>query len=176
MSRDIQRWAGASFYRYQPGAAEFVDCWFELHPDIERLRDGWLGWATKNQLECVLQEKHSELKNSTRYPIEPITANFGRYFTSTAAYMIALAIDRGAEWIGLFGLNMAVDTEYVRQRPCVEYMVGVARGMGIEVHCTAASPLLRCDHLYGYEKPEGGWSAPVHIPRYADITESEVRA
>jgi hypothetical protein len=168
MTEDVQRWAGASFYKYHENLAGLIDHWFEVHPDIERLRSGWLGWAIENQAHCELQELHSELEHSARYPIEAITKRFGRYFTSTAAYMIASAIHVGAKEIGLFGVNMSTDSEYMQQRPCCEYLIGLARGMGIEVFVSDGSPLTRCKWIYGYERPEGGWSAPLRLVPYAD--------
>lgn len=155
MSKSVERWAGASFYKYHKNLAGLVDRWFEIHKDVEQLRSGWLGWAIENQQRCDLQEPHPELENSSAYPIDRITSKFGRYFTSTASYMIALAIDEGAEGIGLFGVNMSTEGEYRNQRSCCEYLVGVARGMGIKVHIANGSPLFREKRgLYGYEYNE----------------------
>jgi hypothetical protein len=148
----VKRWAGASFYRYHKNLAGFVDRWVEIHPGVDELRDGWLGWAIENQPDCYLQKPHPELKNSSAYPIEKITARFGQYFTSTVSYMIALAIAEGAKGIGLFGVNMSTDEEYVNQKSCCEYLVGFARGMGIDVLIADGSPLLQeSKGLYGYE-------------------------
>jgi len=175
MSREVQRWAGASFHRYQPNAVRFIDRWFELHPNIERLRDGWLSWAIDNQVVCELQEVHPELENSSAYSIEHITERFGRYFTSTASYMLASAIDAGATHISLYGLNMSTDGEYMQQRPCCEYLIGLARGMGIEVFVNDGSPLTRCKWIYGYERPPGGWSAPLQLPSYQEAADMAAR-
>ena len=40
------------------------------------------------------------------------------YGTNTVTYMILLAIAEGATHIGVWGVDMAVDTEYHYQRPC----------------------------------------------------------
>ena len=155
MSKSVERWAGASFYKYHKNFAGLVDRWFEIHPEVERLREGWLSWVIENQKRCDLQVSHPELENSSAYPIDRITARFGRYFTSTVSYMIASAIDEGAESIGLFGVNMSTEGEYQNQRSCCEYLVGVARGMGIKVHVANGSPLLQEERgIYGYEYNE----------------------
>ncbi len=160
LAPNVERWAGASFYKFHRNLSGHVDRWFEMHREPERLREGWLGWAIENQLECYLQEAHPELENSSAYPVDRIIERFGRYFTSTAAYMIALAIDEGAENIGLFGVNMSTGGEYKNQKACCEYLVGFARGMGIEFFISDGSPLIREEKgLYGYEyddpKPDG---------------------
>lgn len=160
---DVQCWTMPSFYRMYEKLASSIDCWFEFHPDPERFRDGWLGWAVENQPTCYLQEAHLELKNSSAFPLERITKRFGRYFTSSMSYMVAFAIDAGASEIQVFGVDMITGSEYVRQRPCFEFMVGVARGVGIKVHIADGSPVLKCQWLYGYERPPGGWSSPYKL-------------
>lgn len=160
---DVQCWTMPSFYRMYEKLASSIDCWFEFHPDPERFRDGWLGWAIENQPKCYLQEPHSELKNSEAYPLERITAHFGRYFTSSASLMVAAAVDAGASEIQVFGIDMITSSEYVRQRPCFEYIVGVARGMGVKVDIADGSPVLQCKWIYGYERPPGGWSSPFKL-------------
>lgn len=95
------------------------------------------------------------------YPIDTIVREFGEYFTSSLAYMLAYAIylhikdvevgGPGISHIGLWGCDMAVEGEYKHQRPCVEYYLGIARGMGIELHIAPESPLLRCSAKYGFD-------------------------
>ena len=110
-----------------------------------------------------MQEPHPELKNSAAYPLDRITSKFGRYFTSSASLMMAAAIDAGATEIQVFGVDMITGSEYVRQRPCFEYMVGAARGMGIRVKIADGLPMLQCEWIYGYERPPGGWSSPYRL-------------
>jgi hypothetical protein len=163
MDNSVERWAGASFYKYHKKLARHINRWFELHPNPERLRSGWLGWAIENQCVCDLQEPHPELNRSSAYPIAEITSRFGRYFTSTASYMIASAIHAGASKIFLCGIDMRMDHEYVYQRPCLEYIVGVARGMGIQVLSPIRSSVLQSEWLYGYERPEDGYRVPKNL-------------
>jgi hypothetical protein len=110
-----------------------------------------------------LQEPHPELSHSAAYPLDEITARFGRYFTSTVSYMIAMAIHAHASEIFLFGVDMKTSSEYAYQRPCVEYMIGLAQGSGIEVCIHDQSPLLKSKGLYGYEKGEVGWINPASV-------------
>lgn len=83
---------------------------------------------------------------AVRYPLTEITKAFGTpfggkrhlYATSTPAFMLVLALYEhinGAEIseIRVAGLELAVGTEYFWQKPCVEYYLGWARGLGIKV-------------------------------------------
>jgi hypothetical protein len=92
---------------------------------------------------------------ATPYPLERLSEKFGRYFTSTIGYMLALAIDEGYDWIGCYGIDLASDVEYAQQRPNAEYFIGLARGMGKTVEIAPSSALCKAGHLYGYEKPLG---------------------
>jgi hypothetical protein len=172
---DVEFWAGSSFFRYHPNFASLVTRWFEIHPNIERLRAGWLGWAIKNQVKCDLQEVHSELPDSQAYPIDEMIEKYGRYFTSTASYMMVSAIDEGATDVEIYGVDMKGDFEYVRQRPCFEYFVGLACGKGVNVYCSGDSPVLRSEWLYGWEQPDEGWSAPIELFKALQEPDDETR-
>jgi hypothetical protein len=73
------------------------------------------------------------------------------YFTSTVAFMIALAIDEGAKEIGLWGIDLIVGDEYSYQKPCAEFWLGVAHGKNITVTLPHTSALCKQSHRYGYE-------------------------
>ena len=49
------------------------------------------------------------------------------------------------------GVDMAMETEYQHQRPCCEYLIGLARGTGIQVDVPETSSLLKSPWLYGYD-------------------------
>jgi hypothetical protein len=65
--------------------------------------------------------------------------------------MIAMAVMEGYEEIGVYGVDMAQNTEYDHQRPSCEYFLGFARGRGIKVTLPKTSDLLQCRWLYGFE-------------------------
>ncbi len=143
--------------------------WFELHDDET------LG-VTKRDLSDGEQKRHIEwlkaqpaekpiymqpafcdgrFPAAVPFPLDAMIAKFGRYFTSTIGYMLALAIEEGYDWIGLYGIDLASDVEYPGQRPNAEYLIGYARGLGRTVEVTPTSALLKAGHIYGYEKPLG---------------------
>jgi len=65
--------------------------------------------------------------------------------------MIALAITEGFEEIGIYGVDMAVGKEYIKERPSVEYFLGIARGRGIKVIIPDACDLLKTRFIYAFE-------------------------
>jgi len=148
---DTLFWGIASVLKNWPENAHCIDTWFEIHPNFEKLRPEWLVWAKEHQPHVYMAAAHPELVNSEVYPLEEAQAQFGNYFTSSVAYMLALAIMRKPEWIGLYGVDMATGSEYFDQRPCCEYLIGYARGAGIEVDVPKSSSLMKSPWLYGYD-------------------------
>jgi hypothetical protein len=98
--------------------------------------------------------QRADFPQSVTYPIDTLVSQFGRdYFHSTVDYMLALAIFEGFEEIGVWGVDMAHDSEYEHQRPSGSYWLGQAEGRGIKVTIPGESSLLRKMHRYGYEPP-----------------------
>jgi hypothetical protein len=122
----------------------------------------WKDYAPKDYIERLnmmprlyLQDLHPEVPNAERYPLEDVIATTGDYFSSSIAYLFALAIHEGAEEIGLWGVAMEGNDEYASQRPNMEYLVGLARGKGIKVHIPEESSLCKYSQQYNYTKGYG---------------------
>lgn len=108
------------------------------------------------------------IPNSVQYPlgdilkffIEPnerkpwgMSIDMGRYLTNTISIELVLAIYEGFKSIEIWGVDMAVGTEYANQRPSCEYWAGVAAGMGIDVFIPPEADLLKTRFIYGFEEP-----------------------
>ena len=78
-------------------------------------------------------------------------ATDAEYVTSTGAWMLLYALYSGATTIGLWGINYEEHSEYLVQRPCMEYWIGFARALGVPVYITPTSRLCRDAHVYGYD-------------------------
>ncbi len=98
-----------------------------------------------------MKEVNPRVPKSVRYPIEPVLAAFGRHFSNTISYMVALAILEEYKEIQFYGVNMEFGSEYGVEKPSLDYCVGVARGRGIAVYIPDDSDVARTHHLYGYE-------------------------
>lgn len=86
------------------------------------------------------------------YPADDACKLMGRrYFTSSFSYMLAKAIMDGATEIGIWGVDLVSDEEYIQQRPAAEYLLGIAQAKGIKITIPEQSALLKASHVYGLE-------------------------
>lgn len=129
--------------------------WFQIHPKEEweannaKELEAYRAFLNGLSVPLYMDDVHPEYPNSVRYPLEEIIQGLGYdYFTSSIAYLIALAIFEGFEELHIFGVEMVFGTEYVHERPCVEFWLGVAHARGIELLMPEESTLLR-GPLYG---------------------------
>ncbi len=112
----------------------------------------------KKIVECnvpyISSYKDKEIPLSQEYPIKEIVNHFGvPYFSNTVAYMITLAIYLEHKEINLYGVALMGGHEYVLEKGCVEFWVGMAKGMGVNVNIHGETALLeQSTGLYGYHK------------------------
>jgi hypothetical protein len=173
LSWDI--WAFSSLRLHTPR----ITRWFEMHSladlrsQLRRDTRRRLSYRSYlrflQQLPCpiYMQRAYSCIPTSVAYPLESALATFGRCFTSTASYLLALAIMEGYATIGVWGIHLTEKTVYARQRPGVEHLLGVARQRGIGVYLPPGCPLripdqpvlIPTDILYGYDwqSPKAWW-------------------
>lgn len=157
----VEIWGMNELWKYLPR----WDRWFELHPrevfalEGDRNQVAHEAWLQQQPAEkpIYMIERHADIPGSVEYPLDAMAARFfpgtaRPYFTSSIAFMLALAIAEGATWIGLYGIDLASDTEYASQRAAAEYFIGIARGMGIVVVIAAGSALLKAPSVYGYDQ------------------------
>lgn len=131
--------------------------WFQLH-DIDKSHPEdkveHMEWLAAQDFPVIMWEEEmakNPLPNAVPYPRQPILDEFGNYFTNTVSWQVALAIKMGYKKIGIYGVDMAQDSEYASQRPSCEWMIGVAQGRGITVDIPGTSDLLKTPFLYGIE-------------------------
>ena len=143
--------------------------WFEMHSDKQIADYGtrktgapYLEGLAKLGIPVFMQKPRAEVPLSVEYPIKRVVEVFGDYFTNSISYMIALAIMEQYEEIGVYGVDMAQDSEYGHQRPSCEYMIGYARGRGIKVFLPKTCDLVKMRFMYGYEdEMRTAWDARV---------------
>ena len=111
-------------------------------------------WANEINCPVYMQKVWPEVPTSMVYPLKAMIEKYGNYFTNSISYMLALAIHEGFEEIHVYGVDMAVDTEYHHQRPSCEYFLGLAQGMGIKTYIPDTADLLKVRFLYGFDEPK----------------------
>jgi hypothetical protein len=163
--QDIEIWGlnEAHLYNFMPR----WDRWFQMHKEDYLLKNesmrgktGHLPWLKeKHGKPIYMLFKYNFVPDSIEYPLGDVThVLFGnawrgkknlKYFTSSFAYMMALAIYEGFERIELYGFDMDMTQEYWQQRCCAEFWIGYALGKGIEIILPDRNRLL-LGILYGY--------------------------
>lgn len=134
--------------------------------------------APQLNIPVYMQERREEFPSSVALPRMEIMECFGDegfggragcdYFTNSIAWMTALALYETSEWqelpdgrkirlcekgteIGLWGIDMAADTEFGSQRPSCEFWLGVGKSMGVPIYIPDDSELLKAPALYGFD-------------------------
>ena len=103
-------------------------------------------------LPVYLQEKSPDFPFSMTYPKDEMVRKYGPFFfTSSIAWMMALALERKPDKIGLWGVSMAADEEYGRQRPGFHYFYEMARRQGVEIILPEGCDLLTRPKWEGFD-------------------------
>jgi len=126
-----------------------IDALFEMHKrdtfaeKVEKL--------AKCKTPVIMQKAEDDIPTSEAYPVEEVAKALGEEFSSTIAYMLALAIYRGYEEIRVYGVYLMHETEYLSQRPGFKYYLGIARAKGIKVWADENTYLTSPAWRYGYD-------------------------
>ena len=128
-----------------------------VHPDEIENHNKWLKSLT---IPVYMRERHEEFPTSVAYPFEDafkltssIVQGTGKtspikYFTSSVAYAIALAILQERSEIYIYGIELEDRTEYACQRECYLFWVGFAGGRGISLSIYCGNKIFK-KPLYG---------------------------
>lgn len=147
------------------------DVWYDLHPfsqfffrnPAKKIHahqvpagafvrpEGHLQWLAKQRCPVWIQAPDPRVPHAQVFPRAAIEAQFGSWIDSSPAWMLAHAILQGYKRIGIYGIHLASEMEYIKQKPNMCYLIGVARGAGIQVEVPEESPLLQSSHRYAFE-------------------------
>lgn len=147
-----------------------INRWFEIHAltDLRqqlasrkpgrRSYRNYMQFMRRLRCPVYMQRSHRFIPSSVPFPRKKLVRMFGRCFTSTAAFMIALAIAEGCDVIGLWGVDPK-GKKYNRQRPAIRYLLSLARRRGIRLvfprgfsmRIPRRAPFPRTRVLYAYD-------------------------
>lgn len=135
--------------------------WFELHrwtPEAPWFGPQYAAFVENYPGPVYMATPVETVKNCTLMPVGQLLEKFGPYFfTSTVAWMLAMAIEEGADEIGLWGVDMSHESEYGYQRAGCQYMAMIAKARGIHIHVPPESDVLRPPPLYGLCEVNHDW-------------------
>jgi hypothetical protein len=147
--------------------------WFDLHP-VEKMYfrkpdrkviasevpagyfvrpTGHLEWLRKQTIPVYVQDAKALGSPSARtFPKAEIEQKIGPYFASSPAWMIGLALLEGVTELHIYGIHLATEWEYVKQKPNLQFLLGLAVGKGVHVIVPKGAPLIVESHQYAYEE------------------------
>ena len=135
-----------------------ADVVFQMHKPViwrsitNRNDPGHYEWL-QNQTGCTVYmiDKFEDVPMSVKFPFDEIMEkypNIEKYFTSSVAYALALAVYQGYKKMEVYGVEMATQSEYGHQRVGVAYWLGFAAGQGVDVDFKGS---ILTAPLYGYD-------------------------
>jgi hypothetical protein len=149
-----------------------ADRWFDLHPlDKMHFRDpvkktyagdippgsfvrpaGHVEWLRAQSIPVYVQDAATlGSRSAVTFPKAAIEAKFGPHFASSPAWMIGLALLEGVTELHIYGIHLATEWEYLKQKPNMTFLLGRAVGMGVKVVLPKGCPLLAESHQYAFE-------------------------
>ncbi|HYE85186.1 MAG TPA: hypothetical protein VEA16_02435 [Vicinamibacterales bacterium] len=95
--------------------------------------------------------------NAKRFPFEDVKAflkarpDQEAYIASSPAEILAHLVLQGFTEIHIYGIHLATQAEYLKQRPNFEWLLGKVEAMGVNIVLPPECPLLKHTHVYGHE-------------------------
>jgi hypothetical protein len=129
----------------------------DAKPDTNIAR--MLDWLKTTNIPVVTSRSHPDYQALEEFPLAEVLNRFPLgYFNNTAPYAIAYALYIGATKISLFGMDYTYDNvvDAEKGRACVEFWLGVAAEMGVEIALPRTTSLMDAyhdqqDRFYGYD-------------------------
>lgn len=151
-----KRWP-PEYFAWLTQFQEKVPIWIGHKLRVDKYSIAELSLEEAKQLDAETKP-YKHLPHARMFPVYEVLHRFGTYFNNSISYMMALAAMQGATHVSVYGVDMAQSDpvmgrngEYEHQRPSCEYMLGVLKGMGIEVFVPGEADLLKVKHLYAFE-------------------------
>ncbi len=144
-----------------PEGQTFVNAWERPEGKFYPRPHDHLKFFETVKCPAFVYAARQEWPTARTFPREAIERMFGRYMASTPAWMMAHAVlpeDQGGfglvagDEIGVWGVHLATEREYVEQRPNFEWLIGRVEAMGITVTLPEDCPVRKTSWLYAFEK------------------------
>lgn len=139
---DDKSWEIWTFSPHNHGMLPRFDRWFELHAPLVPHNSHLPRYLEflRGLRAVTVRDKDCGLRDPVLYPEREMLDRFGPFFfTSSAAWLMALAISERPAKIGIWIASYHKGDPYEHQLPGVQYFVQKAREAGIEIVCPAES-------------------------------------
>ncbi len=152
---EYEIWGMNQLYRRIPRA----DRWFEIHHNFDEFvveGTDHIGWLKECPIPIYMVDAFPEFPTAVRFPIEQFIHPGPKcidYFTSSIAYMLAIALEEGFEQIGLYGIDLASGPNMSTNGLALN-SVGSPDERGVKLEIPQDSALLKQIYRYGYQLPD----------------------
>lgn len=145
-------WGINELYQFMNVEQHGFTRWFEIHErKLVEADSKHIDTLKRFPIPVYMQQQHPDITPSVVFPKVEVEENCGtKYFTSSIAWMLGLALLEDFDEIHVYGVDMAQETEYFEQRPACEYLLGVAQGRGKKIYVPPSSDLLKAVGQYGW--------------------------
>lgn len=168
-------WVLNEYFTILPNeGANNITRWFEIHQrdtvlNSSRSND-YIDKLKASKVPIMMCEKYDDIPMSVAYPLDDIIKALGTdYFTNSISYMVAQAVYENYDEIAIYGVDMAQDEEYAKERPSVEYFVGFARAKGIPVYIPPESDICKVPFYYGFQEQSASKICRTIDPKRNDL-------
>jgi len=127
---------------------------FELHrwdpTDQTRFAQAYVDYLRRYDGPIWMAKEYEDIPGCVVLPWQYLIRKYSPYFfTSSIAWMFAMAIEQNPEEIALYGIDMAAATEYKDQRMGLQYFGMLAKSKGIKVYAPPEADVFAPAPLYG---------------------------
>ena len=111
-----------------------IDLHFDIHNTKGYTNDHqYYKWIMKNKNKIIMNGLDSRFNDVIIYPKEDIIKKYDNCFTSSVAWILAYAMEQNPKSIALYGIDCATESEYISQKAGIMYLLGLAKGLDIEI-------------------------------------------
>lgn len=149
---DDKSWEIWTFSAHNHGFIPRFDRWFELHSPFDKAMQRFPRYHEflRGISGVTVRDKDCKLTDPVLYPEAEMVERFGPYFfTSSQAWLFALAISERPAVIGIWGSQFHARDPFLHQLSGVQYFSQRAREAGIELVCPKQSLAIVPPALYG---------------------------
>jgi hypothetical protein len=129
---------------------------------------GHLEWLASRPYPVYVQQARKDWPTSVTFPKDAVLAYWATFWpwrvdrqgtvspgkdyeVSTPAWMYMWAVMEGYTEIHIYGVHLATEWEYLQQRPNLEFLIGVAAGLGVKTVLPSVVPICQAKFQYAYE-------------------------